>query len=92
MERSGSGNPRNYRNYKRGDIIVSLAGVATNFMLFPICALLIVILGLIAPDDSRGARYAGIAAGHDVVRGASSIFCWRSSTVADSALETFRTC
>ena len=39
--------PRNYRNYKRGDIIVSLAGVATNMMLFPLCALLIVVLGLL---------------------------------------------
>lgn len=26
-------NPRNYRNYKRGDILVSLAGVAVNFVL-----------------------------------------------------------
>src|SRR6202163_3887097 len=25
--------PRNYRNFKRGDIIVSLAGVATNFLI-----------------------------------------------------------
>ena len=40
-------NPRNYRNYKRGDIIVSLAGVATNLVLFPSCALLIVVLGLL---------------------------------------------
>src|SRR5678816_3045465 len=40
-------NPRNYRNYKRGDIIVSLAGVATNLLLFPICALLIVGLGML---------------------------------------------
>lgn len=40
-------NPRNYRNYKRGDIIVSLAGVATNLMLFPVCALLIVVIGLL---------------------------------------------
>ncbi|HEX6942320.1 MAG TPA: site-2 protease family protein [Gemmatimonadaceae bacterium] len=39
-------NPRNYRNYKRGDIIVSLAGVATNIALFPLCALLIVVFGL----------------------------------------------
>jgi Zn-dependent protease len=38
--------PRNYRNYKRGDIIVSLAGVATNLVLFPLCALLIVLIGL----------------------------------------------
>lgn len=40
-------NPRNYRNYKRGDIIVSLAGIATNLLLFPLCALLIVGLGLL---------------------------------------------
>ncbi len=26
-------NPRNYRNYRKGDILVSLAGVASNFLL-----------------------------------------------------------
>jgi Zn-dependent protease len=40
-------NPRNYRNYKRGDIIVSLAGIVTNLLLFPLCALIIVGLGLL---------------------------------------------
>lgn len=40
-------NPRNYRNYRRGDIIVSLAGIATNLLLFPLCALIIVGLGLL---------------------------------------------
>jgi Zn-dependent protease len=40
-------NPRNFHRYKRGDIIVSLAGIATNLVLAPICALLIVPLGLI---------------------------------------------
>ncbi len=39
-------NPRNYRAYRRGDIIVSLAGVATNLVLAAICAGLIVLLGL----------------------------------------------
>ena len=39
--------PRNYRNYRRGDIIVSLAGVATNFVLAGICALLVVPLGML---------------------------------------------
>jgi Zn-dependent protease len=38
--------PRNYRNYKRGDIIVSLAGVATNFMLALASVLLIIVIGL----------------------------------------------
>jgi Zn-dependent protease len=40
-------NPRNYRNYKRGDVIVSLAGVTTNLLLFPVFALLIIGLGLL---------------------------------------------
>lgn len=40
-------NPRNYRNYRRGDIIVSLAGIVVNLLLFPICALLIVAFGLL---------------------------------------------
>jgi Zn-dependent protease len=39
--------PRNYRNYRRGDIIVSLAGIATNLLLFVACTILIVLLGLI---------------------------------------------
>jgi Zn-dependent protease len=39
--------PRNYRNYRRGDIIVSVAGVATNLVLAVILTLLIIPLGLI---------------------------------------------
>ncbi len=39
--------PRNFRRYKRGDIIVSLAGVATNFALAPLCAIAVVVLGVI---------------------------------------------
>jgi Zn-dependent protease len=38
-------NPRNYRNYKRGDIIVSLAGVATNLVLAIACTGFIAVLG-----------------------------------------------
>jgi Zn-dependent protease len=38
--------PSNYRHLRRGDIIVSLAGVATNFVLAFVCALLIVLFGL----------------------------------------------
>ncbi len=37
-------NPRNYRNYKRGDIIVSLAGVAVNFVLAIAFTLLLVLV------------------------------------------------
>jgi len=39
--------PRNYRNYKRGDIIVSLAGVATNFVIAICCVPLIIAVGLL---------------------------------------------
>lgn len=38
--------PRNYRNYRRGDIIVSLAGIATNLVLAVVLTLLVVPLGL----------------------------------------------
>jgi Zn-dependent protease len=40
-------NPRNYTNYRRGDIIVSLAGIATNLALAVILTILIVPLGII---------------------------------------------
>jgi Zn-dependent protease len=39
-------NPRNYRHYRRGDIIVSLAGVATNVVIALASALLVVPVGL----------------------------------------------
>ena len=39
--------PRNYRNFKRGDIIVSLAGVATNFVIAICCVPVIILVGLI---------------------------------------------
>jgi Zn-dependent protease len=41
-------NPRNYRNFRRGDIIVSLAGVAVNFGLAFICTALIALFGFLA--------------------------------------------
>lgn len=40
-------NPRNYRNYVTGDIIVSLAGIITNLGLFILCAIGFVLLGLL---------------------------------------------
>lgn len=39
-------NPRNYRNFKRGDIIVSLAGVFVNFLLAIGSMVLFVLVGL----------------------------------------------
>jgi len=45
-------NPRNYRNYRKGDLIVSLAGIAMNLALFLACGVLFAacgILGRVAP-------------------------------------------
>jgi Zn-dependent protease len=41
-------NPRKYRHFKRGDIIVSAAGVVTNLLIAVACALLFVGLGVLA--------------------------------------------
>ena len=41
-------NSRKFRNYRRGDIIVSAAGVTTNFFLALVWALVFVLLGLAA--------------------------------------------
>jgi Zn-dependent protease len=40
-------NPTNYRNYKRGDIIVSLAGIATNVAIAVGCTVAVAIMGLV---------------------------------------------
>ena len=39
-------NPRNFRNYRRGDLIVSSAGIVTNLGLAAACALAFVALGV----------------------------------------------
>ena len=41
-------NPRNYRHYRTGDIIVSLAGIATNLALFVVCMIAFALVGLVA--------------------------------------------
>lgn len=41
-------NPRNYRHYVRGDIIVSLAGIGANLVLFLVSAALFAAVGLAA--------------------------------------------
>lgn len=41
-------NPANYRELRKGDIIVSLAGVATNFLIAIISAVLIIAIGILA--------------------------------------------
>jgi Zn-dependent protease len=53
-------NPRNYKNFKRGDIIVSLAGVAANFALAIACTILIALFGLMARATSGLGQTVGI--------------------------------
>ena len=38
---------RNFRNYVRGDLIVSSAGVITNFILAIVCTILFIVAGLV---------------------------------------------
>lgn len=40
-------NPRNFRNYRRGDIIVSGAGVAANLVLFVVFLAVSVVVGIV---------------------------------------------
>jgi Zn-dependent protease len=40
-------NPRNFRNYRRGDLIVSSAGIVMNLILAVACAALFVALGVV---------------------------------------------
>src|SRR5205823_4396199 len=53
-------NPRNYRNYVRGDIIVSLAGIATNVALFALCAIAFAVVGLVAHAVGIGGATVGL--------------------------------
>lgn len=39
--------PRNYRNYRRGDIIVSMAGIVTNLALFVVSVGLFAVFGML---------------------------------------------
>jgi Zn-dependent protease len=41
-------NPRKYRHFVRGDVIVSLAGIAVNLALFVACAGLFALIGMMA--------------------------------------------
>ena len=53
-------NPRNYRNFKRGDIIVSLAGVATNLVIAVLTVPVLVVLGLVAQAAPGAAQVLAI--------------------------------
>ena len=47
-------NPRNYRHYRRGDIIVSLAGIATNLALVVVFVILTVGIGIVGRGAEGG--------------------------------------
>ena len=53
-------NPRNYRNFKRGDIIVSMAGIVTNVALAFLCAFAIILLGLLGGSISSISKTVGL--------------------------------
>lgn len=48
-------NPRNYRNYVRGDVIVSLAGIAVNLVLFVLFTGVFALVGLLGQSFAGGA-------------------------------------
>ncbi|HEX7023214.1 MAG TPA: site-2 protease family protein [Gemmatimonadales bacterium] len=52
--------PDRYRNYRRGDIIVSLAGVATNLLIALVCTLLFIGLGLLARAIPGASEVLGV--------------------------------
>lgn len=52
--------PRKYHNYVRGDLIVSSAGVVTNFVLALVCALLFLALGLVGTAATGVAEQVSI--------------------------------
>jgi Zn-dependent protease len=41
-------NPRKFRHYVKGDLLVSVAGVATNFMLALVCSVVFILLGMVS--------------------------------------------
>jgi Zn-dependent protease len=52
-------NSRKFRNYVRGDLLVSVAGVATNLVLALLCAGVIIILGMIGAALTGAAPLIG---------------------------------
>ena len=56
-------NPRNYRHYRRGDIIVSLAGIATNLVLVVVFIVLAVGVGIVGEGVGTGRGLLAAAQG-----------------------------
>ncbi len=56
-------NPRNYRHYRRGDIIVSLAGIAANLVLVVVFIALAVAIGIVGQGAGAGRGMLAAAQG-----------------------------
>ena len=52
-------NPRNFRNYRRGDVIVSSAGIVMNLILAVACAVLFAALGAVGRAAPAAAGWLG---------------------------------
>jgi Zn-dependent protease len=53
-------NPRNFRNYKRGDVIVSAAGIVVNLMLSVVFLGLSIGIGMVGKSLGTGGQVLGI--------------------------------
>ena len=73
-------NSRKFRNFRRGDIIVSAAGVTTNLLLALVFAVLFVLLGLAGARRCPARRPSLDTAQRMMVSGSGSTWCSASST------------
>src|SRR5438067_5070320 len=69
-------NPRKYRQFRRGDIIVSLAGIAVNLALFVVCTLLFALVG------GLGGAGPALTATLEIVQGMLGWGMWLDVVVA----------
>jgi len=53
-------NPRNFRNYRKGDLIVSSAGIITNVLLALCCTVVFVALGIVGAALPSAAGFLGL--------------------------------
>jgi len=53
-------NPRNFRNYRRGDLIVSSAGIVTNLGLALVCAVVFALFGVLGQALPASAAVLGL--------------------------------
>lgn len=69
-------NPRNYRNYRQDEYLVSVAGITVNLTLFIVCTGLSVLVNRLMVSDALYARYS------DSVAGKTWLYAVLSSNIA----------